>query len=537
MIRLLLNTVLLCIACVLPAAAQLTATNLPIIHITTTIPVGGSQSPANMSIINNSSGLNHPGDAPEFSGMIGIKWRGNASLPKLSYTLETWYSYKNEMDTSLLGMPSENDWVLLAMYPDRSLMRNLLATHVYEQMGYWSPRTQLVELMMDGVYKGVYLFGETIKRDTLRLDLSKLKSVDNTYPQISGGYILKIDADDGGFFSSAYPPGGSEGQTIKFYYDYPKDDVITGIQKAWIKNYVDSFENRLQGPDFADTVIGWRSHASHKSFRDYFILNEALGNAEGYRLNTYVWKDKEKKLRVGPPWNWNLALYNSASCHAATDTAWMHRHAQYCPADTFLPPFWWQRLQEDPSFVQEVTCRYQELRQPGAALDTNVLFAWMDSVSNRLNAQGAQSRNFSLYPIFGTPLGDEPTPLAANYAEEVSRVKQYLKLRLSFLDLSWQGGDCSELSIPQLTSINDARIAPNPTRGDATLSFYAQRAGDYALTLYDHYGQIFRQWTRHMARAGEQSVPLPAGDLPAGVYLVKMKDPGGATVVLRLVKW
>lgn len=520
----------------LPAMAQLSSTNLPIIQISTTVPIGSSQSPATMRIVNNGAGLNHPGDAPEFNGMIGIKLRGNTAVPKLSYTVETWYSYKNEMDTSLLGMPSENDWVLLAMYPDRSLMRSLLAYQVFEKMDYWSPRMQLVELMIDGAYKGVYLFGETIKRDSMRLDIANLKSVDNTFPQISGGYILKIDEEDGDSWSSLYsPPFASGGQTIKFHYHYPKDDVITGVQRAWIKNYVDSFENRLSGPDFQDTTIGWRSHASHKSFRDYFILNEALGNAEGYRLNTYIWKDKDKKLRAGPPWNWNLALYNTASCFAATDTAWMYRQAQYCPTDDFLPPFWWQRLQEDAEFVKEVKCKYTELRQPGQALDTVVLFAYMDSVSNRLNVNGAQSRNFALYPIFGVPQHNEPAPMAGSYAEEVTYIRQYLKRRLNFLDSKWLSTDCNPTGIAYGSAISEARIYPNPAGDVCHVAFFLDKAAKLTMEVTNVCGQKVWQEQTPLLQAGNQRWAFSVQSLPTGVYQVKLTGSKGQATTLRLI--
>lgn len=529
---------LFCLFClgIKPAFAQLSSTNLPIIKITTTVPIGGSQAPANMSIINNSAGLNAVYDAPEFTGMIGIKLRGNTLVPKLSYTVETWYSYKNEMDTSLLGMPSENDWVLLAMYPDRSLMRSLIAYHLYEQMDYWSPRMQLVELMIDDVYKGVYLFGETIKRDSQRLDIANLKSVDNTYPQISGGYIFKIDEDDSDFWPSNYnPPFASGSQNIKFHFSYPKSSVITGVQRAWIKNYVDSFENRLNSPDFQDTAMGWRSHASHKSFRDYFILNEALGNAEAYRLNTYVWKDKTKKLRAGPPWNWNLSLFNTSSCKAATDTAFMYRHAQYCPTDDFLPPFWWHRLNEDPEFVQEVKCRYKELRQPGQPLDTSSLFAYMDSVDHRLNVQNAQSRNFSLYPIFGTPLHDEPTPLAANYAEEVSRIKQYIKQRLNFLDSKWLSTDCAPVSVRNFANKMNARLSPNPATDLCQLELQLTQAATLKMDLTNVFGQIVWEKQTVLLNAGAQQLKISLKGLPAGVYQLQVRSSKGAATALRLV--
>jgi len=520
-----------------PAARAQFSTNLPIVSITTTVPIGTAQAPANMAIINNSSSLNQPADPPQFTGMIGIKIRGNTTLPKLSYNVETWISYKNELDTSLLGMPSENDWVLMAMYPDRSLMRSLIAYHLYEQMDYWAPRMQLVELLIDGNYKGVYLFGEKIKRDTFRLDIAKLKVTDNYYPEISGGYILKIDDDGSDSWTSPYaPPAASAGQQIKFHYEYPQDDAITGVQSAWIRHYTDTFENHLAAPDFQDTALGWRSHASHKSFRDYFLLNEALGNAEGYRLNTYLWKDKSKKLRIGPPWSWDMALYNTADCFSATDTAWMYRHGNYCAADAFLPPFWWQRLQEDADFVQAVKCRYTELRAPGMPLDTTRLFAFMDSVSSRLNSNGAQARNFDLYPIFGVPLAGEPTPMAANYAEEVAHVKAYIRRRMNFLDGQWLTTDCTPTAVAVTAGLQGATLYPNPAQDKVAAVFYLDKATTVKLTLSDIFGQVVYRQQSGMLAPGRQQLQLGVNGLAAGVYYLKLQGTTGGQVTLRLIK-
>ena len=64
---------------------------------------------------------------------------------------------------SLLGMPSENDWILYAPYQDKSLMRNVLAYKLSNQMGRYTSRTKFCELYINDEYLGVYVLMEKIK--------------------------------------------------------------------------------------------------------------------------------------------------------------------------------------------------------------------------------------------------------------------------------------------------------------------------------------------------------------------------------------
>jgi len=69
-------------------------------------------------------------------------------------------------------MPEENDWILRASYMDHTFTRNLLASHLSQQLGHWASRCRLVELPINGNYQGIYLLLEKIKRDKNRLDIA-----------------------------------------------------------------------------------------------------------------------------------------------------------------------------------------------------------------------------------------------------------------------------------------------------------------------------------------------------------------------------
>jgi hypothetical protein len=100
--------------------------------------------------------------------------RGYTSLryPKCSFHLKTQDDASHPAKLSILGLPKESDWVLYAPYPDKSLMRDVLAYELSNRIGRYAPRTRFVEVFVSESgsrltqrdYAGVYVFEEKIKR-------------------------------------------------------------------------------------------------------------------------------------------------------------------------------------------------------------------------------------------------------------------------------------------------------------------------------------------------------------------------------------
>ena len=152
---------------------------------------------ADMGIIYNGVGVRNYMTDPmnEYNGKIGIERRGNysASLPQKPYSLKLIDDFGIQIDSSLIGMPAEHDWVLIANYNDKSFARNVIPYHLFDEMGHWAPRHRLVDVVLNGEYKGIYLLAEKVKRDNTRVDIATVNTGDILYPEITGGYILKID--------------------------------------------------------------------------------------------------------------------------------------------------------------------------------------------------------------------------------------------------------------------------------------------------------------------------------------------------------
>ncbi|TMM58052.1 hypothetical protein FEE95_01090 [Maribacter algarum] len=374
------------------------------------------------------------------TGDIGVEIRGSSSqfFPKKSYGVETWDSDGMDINVSLLGMPEEEDWILHGPYSDKSLIRNMLIYDLSRDMNRYASRTQFVELDVNSGKKGVYVFMEKLKRNDQRININKLKPDENSGEDLTGGYIIKIDKNDkGGYtpqnsFNSVYPPSNSTmGQEIRFLYEYPDEDDITVQQRDYISTYVANFEAALASDDFADPTIGYANYIDVDSFIDFFILNEISNNVDGYRISTYMHKDKNGKLNMGPIWDFNLAFGNADYCGGGETNVWAYKFNERCPDDFWAIPFWWDRLLEDPAFVAKLKSRWNELR--GSTLADAAIFGKVDSYVTTLTDSKAVATNFGLWPILGSYVWPNNF-IGNNYGEEITYLKQWVSARTLWLD-------------------------------------------------------------------------------------------------------
>ena len=213
-------------------------------------------------------GRAHITDPVDFAGRGGIKTRGRstAGAPKHSYGFEVWDEDDQDKDVSIFGLPVESDWILYAPYNfDRAIINNAFMFELSNQIGRYAVRTRFVEMYLNtgsgrvssDDYVGIYIFMEKIKRGNERVNVKNLKPWDSTEPQITGGYMLKIDrpdSGDSGFRTSRGNPTYGDG---KLCYVDPKEVEITAAQSAWIRGYLDDFEDALYGTSFADPQIGY----------------------------------------------------------------------------------------------------------------------------------------------------------------------------------------------------------------------------------------------------------------------------------------
>jgi hypothetical protein len=393
-------------------------------------------------------------DSTIFSANVGIEFRGAISqllYEKKSYGIEIWDDKNEGISKSILGFPEEEDWVLYGPYGDKTLIKNALAYQISNNIGRYASRTKFVELQVNNDYQGFYILMEKLKRDKNRINIKKLEVTDNDDTKITGGYILKLDKTVGeGYtsqnnynstnsFTSLYNEFGklSPQTTTHFLYDYPKLTDITAQQKAYITKYVQAFEATLASNVFSDETTGFRKYIDEDSFVDFFILTELMQNYDGYRISTYLQKERGEKLKMGPIWDFDLSLGSKGFCDPMNRiaNAWIYKYNSYCGGDTWLVPFWWSRLLEDKKFTSKVKTRWTALRKN--ELSDDALSKIINDQVDYINKTKVGERNFQRWNILGKPI--VPNASTLTYDGEISQLKTWLKTRTAWLDTNIMG--------------------------------------------------------------------------------------------------
>lgn len=508
----------------------LTSSNLPIVVIDTEgrVIVDEPKTNVRLKIIHNGPGrTNNVADAGNvYDGWAGFEFRGSSSqmFPKKSYGFELRDAKGDNREVSLLGFPKDEDWILFASYNEKSLLHNALAMKLARDLGMYASRTHHVEVVINGRYEGVYVLMEKIKRVEGRLGLAKISEQNNSGDALTGGYIFKIDKTTGsgggaGWFSKI--PSPTRNARIQYLYDYPKFDIITPQQRAYLQAKVDSAEAALNSTDFRDPQRGYRRHYDGLSFARIFLVNEVSRNVDGYRISTFFHKDRDSrggKIKAGPAWDYDLAFANADYCDGWRYDGWSYLFGNVCASDNWQVPFHWKRMLEDPTFVAELQDEYQRMRK--GPWQTQRLFAYIDSLAGTL--QQAQQRNFQRWPVLGQYIWPNPRPVPTSWMGEIAELKLWLDARLTWLDANMPG------AITAVAPPNDGQtkvvVAPNPVLGEeARLMIEVPRPMEVFMEVFDAQGHLLHSKIEYLASLqNERIVPILGG---AGIYFLRVHTP------------
>lgn len=446
---------------------DLFASNLPIVVVNTNF-VNIPDEPkidGTMGIIYQHNGdTNHINDPfNEFYGQISIERRGSSSntFPAKSYGLETNGPNLVNYNASIFDWPEDNDWILYAPYTDKAMIRNVLTYQWGRDMGNYAPRTKLCELILNNEYMGVYVFMERIKANPGRVPVDQLAYEDTVDNQLTGGYILKVDKTTAGgiiAWPSPYPPAAPGSGTIGIQLHDPEIDTIHPLQLSYIQSYFTAFEDALAGVNYTDPLVGYAPFINVNSFIDFFLANELTKNVDGYRISSFLYKERFSeggKLVAGPLWDFNIALGNANYCQGNTTSGWAKNFNSICGGGQLIP-FWWDRLLSDSTFANLTHCRWLTLRQ-GPLSDT-VIMSMIDSFALVLDEPSL--RHYIKWPILGTYVWPNNF-IGQSFAEEVNYLKTWIINRLTWMDANMVGS-CDNLAIIQKETPT-IKVFPNPS--------------------------------------------------------------------------
>ncbi len=491
--------------------------NLPIIMIDTygVNIVDDPRINAHMGIINNNESVNYITDPyNDYDGDITIELRGNSSQynEKKPYRIETVDTLGENNNVALLGMPEENDWVLYAPYQDKTLIRNVLAYKLSNDIGRYASRTRHCELYINGDYKGIYVLMEKIKRDDNRVNISKLQPDEISGDDVSGGYILKFDwpwtGDNLGGFES-------ENDGMIYNYHYPKPSDIVPEQESYILEYIHSFEDIMLSSNYTDLETGYPSIVNVNSFVDFILLQELSKNVDAYRLSTYIYKDKDSidnRLTAGPIWDFNHGFGNCDYGETWISEGWL---LDYNPEGGDQMSFWWELFWADDNFKSQVADRYSQLRSN--TFSDSYIHSIIDSVENEL--EESIERNFNRWPILGQYVWPNYY-VFDTYDEEINYLKSWISNRLDWMDNQiLLSNDLKNMSNTYALGVN----YPNPFNPTTSIPFSVYKGTEVYLSVYDLNGRLIESLLNERVDAGNHTYEWNASEYHSGLYFIKMK--------------
>ena len=477
-----------------------------------------------MGIINNGEGeINHLDDPHnEYSGNIGIETRGNSTqmFEKKTYTIELWDENMEDQSLALLGMAEEEDWILHAMVIDKTQFRVPLSFDLSREMGHYASNYRFVELVINDEYRGLYILTEKIKRDNNRVDIAKLDSEDIEGRAVTGGYILRIDwtwdIDEDDYFNSNYDSQG--GEYMKYQYYYPKAENIQQNQKDYIKAWMDVFEDAVFSNDFFANGIRYTDLINVTSFTDFLIINELSKNSDGYKLSTYMHKDRtdsDDRLHAGPIWDFDQTYGMSAVCSNYDPTGWTYLQEQEWCEDLQSMPMFWQSMMSDTVFTNHLSCRWSALRQGPLHIDS--LFHRIDAMNTYVGE--AVTRNFIQWDFQGENIWIEPYPLPLEtHEEEVEYMKNWIQERIEWLDLNMPGNCMNDViaKIPEQEENIFFRVFPNPASNNLTVDLGDLNGVNTTIKLYDLSNKLI------IEKQSTSTIMLDVSGYAKGIYLVEI---------------
>ncbi len=376
-------------------------------------------------------------DGASVEGTLEVRGRGNSTWdwPKKPYRL------KLTNTAALLGMPTSKNWVLLANYADKTLMRNDVAFMFGRNLDMeYTPRAQYIELNLNGVYQGVYQLAEHVRIDKNRVNIPEMKVTDTDADKISGGYLMEVDFRHNVNYciNSFWDPVCVNGVNTSRDVDYCIDskhgmepaclsspdtlhDAAWSAQRDYIEKYYADFEAALFGPNFTDANLGYAAYVDVDSVVNYYFANEVLKNVDGTASSFFIYKKRGGKLFFGPIWDFDLSMGNAGYDDVDKSYGWHIR-----------PSPWFDRLFQDPAFVAKVKARWKTLKDQGKieyiAQYAEARAVWLDK---------QQQKNFQVWSVTDFASWILHTP-QGSYSAEVKEMVRWQRARNTWIDTQLQ---------------------------------------------------------------------------------------------------
>ena len=477
---------------------------MPLITITTDGPIVNS--PAVHGLINVADA-----DGNVITMHAGFKIRGTSSqqYDKKSYRVELWADETGaEMaDTTFLGLRSDDDWNLEAMWAQPLRLRDKVANELWMEM-YKLPyaesepdalpgiRMVYADLFINDEYLGVYTLTERMDRKQLGL---------RKYNGDIRGVLYKGNGPGAPTFDSLPMYDNTLDTWDNYEWVYPNESD-TAIN--W--NHLYSFTNFVIN---ASDVVFYSQYAAQfdkDNAIDYYLFINSLMAMDNMGRNLFLARYKKSSTYMYLPWDldaiWGLDTDGNKTYNAAglKSNGFFDRLTQDC---------------NDYGFVASAQTRYNELRD--TLLNREHIMELVQNQYDELVESGVYEREHEAWPEFTV---DE---------SQLTYLSDWLDDRFNYLDGEINAA-CGTWGIEAPEPVEGVdgptrivEVFPNPAKDRINICF-AEDA-DAVVCLYDMTGRLVQSF------AGQNKfIVIPTQNLSKGIYTL-VTFVGGNQQVNRVV--
>lgn len=234
-------------------------------------------------------------DIKPLKSNITIRGETSATYPKKGYRLE--FSKKK----ALLGMRNDDDWQLFAMYDDITRMRLKLSFELWRSLLQINPivilpKSEYVNLYLNGEYQGLYLLAENNDRKLFGFDEAPED------PLLHNKSSL--------IFQAKYSSNFKKYEKEKWEQDYPNEDEGYFIMDEIMTNLTTFVNKSTPDLEFFNLETGIYSRFNKINLIDFFLFNFFILHNDFWDKNYFILRNST----VIYPNNFSLLPWDFDGC-------------------------------------------------------------------------------------------------------------------------------------------------------------------------------------------------------------------------------
>ncbi|MBR5910736.1 MAG: CotH kinase family protein [Bacteroidales bacterium] len=438
----------------------------------------------------------------------GFKIRGTSSqqYDKKSYRVELWAdaSGTTMMDTTFLGLRSDDDWNLEAMWSQPLRLRDKVANQLWMEMHplYYQDlepearsgvRMEYADVFINGSYVGIYALSE--RMDRKQLELKK-------YNGELRGLLYKGNGAGAPTFESLPAYDNTLDTWDNYEWVYPNE-----AEASYNWSHLYSFTNFVMNS--SDNVFNAQYAAQFDKGNaiDYYLFINAVMAMDNMGRNLFLARYKKTGPYFYAPWDldaiWGLDTDGNQTNNSEglMTNGFYDRLIQDC---------------NDNGFVASARTRYNNLRS--TILTKEHIMQLVQNQYNALLENGAYDREHEAWPAFTVNEG------------QLNYLNKWLENRFNYLDAEINAA-CGTWGIEAFEPVEEparsVEVFPNPAKDRINIRF--TEAGEACVRLYDMTGRLV-----YSIATSEPSIAIPTQGLGEGVYNL-IVNAGASQQVSRVV--